>query len=44
MIYEKFPKSDNPADLDTYKLNDLGFMELIHCCNIEKESKEVMRY
>lgn len=46
VIYGQCSKSDNPADLDTFKLNDLGFMELAHCCNKEKhkKAKEVHRY
>ena len=44
--YEQCTKNDSPTDLDTYKVNDLGFLELIHCCNIEKEkeAKNVKRF
>ena len=46
MIFRQCSKSDNQADLDTFKLNDLGFLELVHCCNMEKQikAKEVHRY
>ena len=45
-IYKQCTKSDNPDDLDTFIVNDLGFLELVHCVNKEKQekAKKVHRY
>ena len=45
--YIQFQASDNPADLDTYIMGPLGWYQLRHCCNIEKQKKaeaEKFRY
>lgn len=42
MIYEKC--SGNHDEIDTYTINDLGFMELVHCTTKEREEQEIHRH